>query len=157
MTLSGYDAAVAEAHGYQIVVHDDGTFESIPVTDAAKKEAEELAIAGGGLAARDTRSGNCGTSTLFITRAGSSGINIYTAYSVTLGYSIGHEWKVDGATSSGTWSEDFNGLAASTTWSATHFKAVGGNASGFGQVRAGSYAILNNGLTCSSALPYDAW
>jgi len=42
MTVGGYDAAVAEANGYQIITNEDGTQESVPVTAAAKARAAAL-------------------------------------------------------------------------------------------------------------------
>ena len=40
MVVAGYDAEVAEANGFKIVTHADGSQESVPVTAAAAAQRE---------------------------------------------------------------------------------------------------------------------
>lgn len=157
MYISGYDEARAEANGYTIVIDEDGNPHSIPVTEEAQAEAAAAAAAyEGTIRPFNTVFGDCGSSSLFISRSGSTTLVVSTGYAV-IAPSVGHTWNVDGAVTSGAWSEGFSGLAFSSSWSAVHNVSVGNNSSGFGLVRPGSEAYLANGLTCTSGGPSDSW
>jgi hypothetical protein len=158
MIVSGYDDATAAANGFKIVVAADGTPTSIPVTKNALKIAQAYSTPAqpGAFSQLGTLPGDCGFSSLFITKAGSSGLSVSTGYSVYT-TSVYQKWDVDGATNSGTWSEPFTGYNFSNTWTAVHVVPVISNTSGFGKVRAGSYARLINGLSCTSAGPSARW
>ncbi|KAA9105980.1 hypothetical protein [Microbacterium rhizomatis] len=44
MYVTGYDEAVARANGYEIITYDDGSWESVAVTEQAKAENAETGI-----------------------------------------------------------------------------------------------------------------
>lgn len=156
MYVTGYDEATAAAHGFRIEVDSDGTPRSIPVTAEARAIMDAAKISGSTMEPFNTVPGNCGTSSLFISKNGSTKINVMTAYSVYIA-SVQHTWNVDGYVTSGTWSEPFSGLNFSTTWAATHVVSVRDNYEGYGKVRAGSSALLINGFVCTSNQPTDDW
>ncbi len=153
MNIIGYDKAVAEANGFTIVTDQDGTQHSVPVTKQAKAQ---VAAANSVVKPLNTVYGDCGTSSLYIQVKWATVLMVSTGYSVVLA-SVSHIWNVDGAVSSGTWSNGFSGLNFSTTWSATHNVNVGNGAHGFGSVRPGSEATLINGVICASGGPSDSW
>ncbi|NII40269.1 hypothetical protein E9228_000905 [Curtobacterium flaccumfaciens] len=160
MTVVGYDAKVAEAHGYKIETDADGVQRSVPITEAAKKQAMKDAAATqvskpGGVSVKNIVRGNCGSSSLNIVRY-SNGVRIATSYSVKA-TSIQHTWNVDGSTLTKTFSNGFSGLNNKPTWSATHDVAISGNASAHATVRAGSSALLVNGEVCAAGAPTDAY
>lgn len=66
MTVAGYDEAVAEAHGFEIVTHADGSVESVPVTP----EAISVSQAAENVQARGEVHGNCGSSFVYADRSG---------------------------------------------------------------------------------------
>ncbi|OII15778.1 hypothetical protein BIU97_14000 [Curtobacterium sp. MCBA15_009] len=160
MTITGYDAKVAEAHGYKIVTDADGVQQSVPVTAAAKKQAAKdaasnLATRPGGVSTKNIVYGSCGSSSLNIVRY-VNGIRISTGYSVKAA-TVQHTWNVDGSTLSKAYSEGFSGLNNKSYWNATHDVAIAGNASAHGTVRAGSSALLVTGARCTSGSPTDAY
>lgn len=158
MHIIGYDKATAEANGYTIVVDQGGTQHSVPVTQKAKAQAADAeALKNVVKPLGDVISyGDCGTSALFISRIGYTGIAVKTGYSVYQA-SVYHTWNVDGVVTSGTWTSGFSGLNFSNTWSATHNVSVGNNSSGFGDVRYGSQAQLIDGSICLSGDPQMSW
>lgn len=153
MNIVGYDAGIAAANGFEIVTDENGVQTSVPVTDEAKAIVAEYE---GGPQARNTVWGDCGSASLFITRLGIYTIVIETAYSAYLP-SVSHVWDVDGAVTSGTYSEAFSGLNFSNTWYAAHNVGVNNNTSGFGVVRSGSRAYLIDGAICYAYGPSDSW
>jgi hypothetical protein len=160
MTVVGYDAKVAEAHGYKIETGVDGVKHSVPVTAAAKKQAARDAAAAqvsksGGVSVKNIVRGNCGSSSLNIVHY-TNGVRIATSYSVKA-TSIQHTWNVDGSTLTKAFSNGFSGLNNKPTWSATHDVAISGNASAHATVRAGSSALLVNGEVCTAGAPTDAY
>lgn len=156
MYIVGYDKAVAEAHGYTIVVDQTGAQRSVPVTKQAKTQAAAAAALKSSIQPNGIEYGDCGTSSLFVARKGTTKIAVSTGYSVHTA-SVQHTWNVDGVVTSGTWTSGFSGLNFSTTWSATHNVSVGDNSSGFAYVRSGSRAVLIDGSICYSGEPSDRW
>lgn len=157
LSVSGYDAQVAQDHGFKIVTDSAGVEHSVPVTASAKQIASQYPAPGSsGATTNNTKRGSCGTSSLFISRY-SQGVRINTAYSV-YAPSFKHTWNVDGSTSTvGAWSENFSGLNASTTWTATHDHKVGGASSALAAVRYGSTATLIDGTICATYGPTDSY
>jgi hypothetical protein len=69
MSVIGYDEAVAEANGFKIITYAGGSWESVAVTEDAKRLNVETGVmrpapaeTSDGTAARGTVYGNCGTS-----------------------------------------------------------------------------------------------
>lgn len=157
MSIVGYDAEVAQAHGFKITTDSLGRRSSVPVTAETKRIAAQYpSSVSGGATTNNTKFGNCGSSSLFISRI-SGGVRIKTANSV-YAPSFEHTWNVDGSTTTvGGWTEPFSGLNASTTWNATHDHKVGGASSATAGVRAGSTATLIDGTICGSYGPTDSY
>ncbi|WP_144761284.1 hypothetical protein [Curtobacterium sp. 9128] len=163
--ITGYDASVAEAHGFKIVHNADGTESSIPVTAAANEamaqltaaEANRLSTSAKHSAVTPLAQGNCGTDHLDVYARPSAGaIVINTAYSVNT-TSIGQVWHVVGNTANVAFNESFNGANFSTTWTATHVVPISGYGHGQAEIQAGSHAILINGGTCTAIVEGDSW
>lgn len=150
MGVTGFDAAVAEANGFEIVTDSSGTQTSVPVTDAAKAIVAAAAQAGH----RDlgTVDGDCGRSWLNTSRAGSNKVVINTGYRVWLP-SVGQQWNVDLFSSHGGYSVPFSGAAFSPTWDAYETEDVGNSHGTHSNVRDGSFAELVDGELCYSGSP----
>jgi hypothetical protein len=151
MVVTGFDREVAEENGFEI--RDIGGVQTaVPVTTAARSSE--------GAAARAMAAGfACGSADLIIARGVGGKIRIATAYAV-YAVSVYHRWNVVGAGDTGTFTERFSGLNASTTWNATHdYQFPYGTLHGWGEVRSDSYVTLWNGALCtfSGATPYDTW
>lgn len=154
MEVSGFDAEIAEAHGYRIIVNQQGHEESVPVTTEAKRE-DALA------SARSSSTGNCGTAYL-TTRpvASRGGINISTSYRLSGGRkSYGHLWKVSGQSRLGMpFTESFSGANNfDSTWNATHFRGLYGFSHGQNSINLTSHAKLTNGSICSVKALINTW
>jgi hypothetical protein len=92
--IVGYDAAVAEANGFTIVTHPDGSQESVPVTPEAIALASEW---GDDVAARGpkvTVPGNCGSSWIKIDSGAFDVKRIETGYDVKAPVANRVKWAV---------------------------------------------------------------
>ena len=72
MTFGGYDAGVAAAHGYRIITASSGVQFSVPVMNAAKKEAQSAG----------TAAGDCGTSFVNAAKLSNDTLAVNTGYQV---------------------------------------------------------------------------
>ncbi len=169
MYIGGYDEDVAKANGFEIVTDSSGAQSSVAITEKAKKIVREMKEKQAKLKANRESDGeidlmnivygNCGSSSLNISRRGSNNIAIGTSYSVTFP-AVSHVWSVIGNTSSQGFLENFDGLVfggASTASSSTHEIFVNNNISAAAQVTSGSYAQLVTGGKCFSGLPSDSY
>ncbi|PZF66464.1 hypothetical protein DEI81_02385 [Curtobacterium sp. MCBD17_013] len=155
MTFGGYDVAVAEEDGYQIVTGPGGVQKSVPVTPAAKQEAAAAAAtAPSGVHTDDEVNGNCGLSYL----DGSKGANN------TITYDTG--WLVRDAVKKWHWYVEADGFLTGShhSWSGTAHDAEWGvsnqklTAIGPGTifvpgVSAEAETVLVDGSTCYSGGP----
>lgn len=150
MVVRGFDREVAADHGF-VIREENGTLVSArSSTDSA---------AGADATSSMALNSFCGTASLVIARNTGSKIRITTGYGV-YATSVYHRWNVAGASSTGTFTEPFSGLNASTTWTATHYyQFTYGAAHGFGEVATNSYVQLWNGAQCYiyDPPPYDTW
>jgi hypothetical protein len=159
MFIAGYNEEVANANGFEIVIDEDGNTHSIPVTDEAKKLAAEFEqVPDPGFSTFGTVLGDCGTSSLFVSKSGSTKVYVTTSYSV-YAPTWEHHWYVDGAAASGGFTINFSGgnYASSNKWNAWRDVSVNNNVSAFAQVRAGSFAQLITGAICYSGAPSDRY
>ncbi|WP_144757151.1 hypothetical protein [Curtobacterium pusillum] len=159
MVSKGYDAKVAEAHGFKIVTAADGTQSSVPVTDDAK--ALVAASKPTGVHVLNTVSGDCGSSTVTAYYTSPAKVTVFTSYKVRL-TSVSQNWHVNAvpaATGKIAHVFNFSGLNSSPSWTGQPqtatiaYSGSGGDA----QVTLGSYAILVDGDVCYSGGPFDTW
>jgi hypothetical protein len=150
MTVVGYDEKVAEANGYQIVTHDDGSQESVPVTAAAK--TEQAAADAARAQARGEVDGDCGSSWINALKKENDTVAFSTGY-VVFGAVVDSQWQVIAngfisgnsvtlypGSNSGTWSTE--GALPSV---------IGPGIASVGI--ASSFAILAGGQVCYSGGP----
>jgi hypothetical protein len=98
MTVVSYDAAVAEANGYQIVTNPDGTQSSIPVTDEAKAQqaaadAAKAEYESGGVSARGVVDGDCGSSWISASKIANDTVAYQTGY-IVWGAVVDSQWTI---------------------------------------------------------------
>lgn len=156
MSITGYDRAVASAHGYRIVEDDSGHESSEPVTVEAKAEVDATRKEG-----RTTVTGSCGKASLTTKPIASQGrIAISTSYSLSGGRrSFGHLWKVDGTSRLGQpFTESFSGANnLDSTWSATHSISLYGFSHGTNSLHLTNHAKLTNGGICTAKIVLNSW
>jgi hypothetical protein len=162
MTVGGYDAAVAEANGYKIVTHADGSQESVPVTPAAKaREAAKPSLserlqsskAAGEVTPYDEVVGNCGLSYL----DGSKGANDTISYDT--GFVVRDavkkfRWVVNANGFLTSDSKSYSGKAGDAEWGTSgSVRAVGPGTAFVAGVSAAAAATLIDGSICYSGGP----
>lgn len=160
MSAVAYDEAVAEANGFTIVTHEDGSWESVAVTKEAKAaEAKAGGPIGAGAPGDGSAQrspvyayGNCGNSWIQFIRAGNyvslkTGYNVAYNVSNRIGWSV-QVWSYDGNPWFG-WADGPSG-ASWTSTSVGFFNSVGGFGTASGSV------LMSNGVICSSGGPTSA-
>lgn len=149
MNVTGYDEAVANAHGYEIVTHADGSQESVPVTPEAI--AEQAAI-DDMVTTFDEAYGNCGRSWVYSTKIANDTVAIQTGFSVG-GPTVSRNWRVHANTFFTSNTLVFpNGPTASGYWSAEG-ALPGLVGPGVAGVPTTATAVKTNGSVCTSAGP----
>lgn len=143
MRITGFDAAVAKAHGYVIRTDSHGRAYSVKAGTASAATPDNRVY------------GNCGSSYIFETAVGNHAVDIQTGFDVSTPAVI-YYWKYWMADGGGATSHDFGGgLLRRTHW---------GDDSRWGALTPGpadswvdssSDAILQNGDVCSTAGPSD--
>lgn len=153
MSSTGFDKNVATANGFEIRTNADGQEYSAPVSPAAVLAVERAAKSTGSTI-QNTVNGNCGTSTLLMSRVGgTTSVRIGTSYRVKLP-SASHKWSVNVINKLGVSSVNFDGVAGGTTWSAVRESVnVRTNQGTTAQVTPGSFAVLISGEICYSGSP----
>ncbi|MEV8241968.1 hypothetical protein AB0O90_17115 [Microbacterium testaceum] len=155
MTVTGYDADVAAANGFEIVVHDDGSWESVPVTPEAQAAAEQsdaAALSGPNVSARGTVYGNCGSAMIDTDRNGNL-VTVVSGYDVVAPVANRINWSVVFVT--------WNGVQT-LSWpngpSPAHWRAYGGIINGAaGFANAYGDVVLITGAVCGSGGPGDSF
>jgi hypothetical protein len=141
MTITGFNAAVAKAHGYSIR------------TDAQGRQYSVKAGAADAVSPNNVIDGNCGSSYIYEYAVGNHAVDIQTGFNITTP-AVAYWWKYwmrdGGGTSSHTHG---GGLALRTSWSDD--ERWGALTPGFATswVDTGSDAILDNGGVCTSGGP----
>jgi hypothetical protein len=110
MYVSGFDAAVAKAHGYQIVTYANGDQQSIPIDPQSKLPKSQIlhpqSPKSTGLPSRQARPaapantdynevwGNCGRSWIRVTQTGTNQVAIVSGFSNTPATAFFWSWDV---------------------------------------------------------------
>lgn len=157
MNIVGYDAEVAEAHGYRIETDANGVQYSVPVTpEAIAEAARDEAAASELMQARGTVQGNCGQSSLTGRKGPNDTVHFSTSF-VVVGSVAEYDWAIDaqGFVTSNSWATAGVGPlpGGSKAWTGAIPGVIGfGNA----QVPANSAraaVIKSNGGVCWSGGP----
>ena len=156
MTVSGYNAEVAEANGYKIVTNADGTQESVPVTDAAiaqRRQADQLRAA----APQETASPAvvCGDSWASGTKVANDTVAFNTGF-IVYGAAYEHTWTVyaDGFITANSWSTSGAGPASGNeSWEGAIPGVVGPGIGGVPFGSASASVVLVDGTVCYSDGP----
>lgn len=93
MSIAGYDAAIAEANGFEIVTDESGVTRSVPVTDKAKALVSDAAEDAPEFTTFDTVVGDCGQAWLNGSKGANDRVSFTTGYSVRLPVQL-HQWRV---------------------------------------------------------------
>ncbi|WP_256728800.1 hypothetical protein [Microbacterium oleivorans] len=159
MVVGGYDAAVAEANGFKIVTHEDGTQESVPVTEAAAAQLQQAdqrrAEAQLESAAADPVPGNCGSSWASGSKRANDTVAFSTGFIVFLA-AYEHDWRVyaNGFISGNYWSTGGAGPSTgSKSWTGAIPGVVGPGIGGVPAYSASASVILVDGTVCYSVGP----
>ncbi|CAM5538805.1 hypothetical protein [Leifsonia shinshuensis] len=152
MHVGGFDAAIAQKDGFQLVTGADGITRSVPVTAAAKAatggKSAEVASPDG------TVSGDCGISSLAISKSTTEDIREVTSYRVDL-VALSQHWIVDAISPEGSYEHNFSGLNDSTTWTGidNDVYVYSSEHGVIAHVESGSFAELFDGEICYSGGP----
>lgn len=161
MTVGGYNAQVAAAHGYKIVTHSDGTQESVPVTAAAvaeRKQADQARIAAQAKSQSTVTPavvGNCGSSWLQGTKIANDTVTFQTGFIVYLA-AYEHTWTVNavGFITANHWTTTGAGPAnGSDSWQGAIYNVVGPGYAGVPAWSASASVVLRDGTVCYSLGP----
>jgi hypothetical protein len=146
MKIAGFDAAVAQAHGY--VIRTDARGRQYSVQAGAAAAASPAAVT-----PDNAIGGNCGSSHLYEYAVGNHAVDIQTGFNVNTP-AVAYWWKYWMRDPGGTSSHTFGGgLARRTSWAddSRWGALTPGPASAW--VDTGSDALLENGDVCTSAGP----
>lgn len=159
MTVAGYDEKVAEANGFKIVTHDDGTQESVPITDAAIAQRQldnQLRAAAPQDTARAAPPGAvCGDSWVSGAKIAGDTVAFSTGFLV-YGAAYEHTWTVyaTGFVTGNSWSTAGAGPASGTkSWTGAIPGVVGPGVGGVPFGAASASVILVDGTVCYSVGP----
>jgi hypothetical protein len=141
MTITGFNAAVAKAHGYTIRTNAQGQQYSV-AAGAANAVTPDNVV-----------DGNCGTSYIYEYAVGNAAVDIQTGFSITTP-AVAYYWKYwmrdGGGTSSHTHG---GGLALRKTWDTDDRWGALTRGHATSWVDTGSDALLANGGVCTSGGP----
>lgn len=170
MKIAGFDAAVAKAHGYEIVKLPDGSQASVPAAEAAAAKAGTFIPTSGVLVkpseggvsanAYGSRVGECGTSWVQISPRGGGSAGLTTGMSLVL--DSGGPWDIhwnvnvsdrNGSSNQGYGEDDgyFSGTGLSWSGKGRTLHLARGSATV--KVTAGSFTITEAGWICYSYAP----
>jgi hypothetical protein len=164
MHVTGFDAAVAQAHGYKIVTYANGDRQAVPVNPRSGLPKGTLLVkasATGGTirpenGGADTAYGNCGESWITALQTGAHQIKLTSGFEVDLP-AVKFDWDIDLTDINGTSEQGDSGyLAEDEEWEGTWSKLDQYDFS-VDVVRAGAYAILTDGEICYSGEPAIDW
>jgi hypothetical protein len=153
MSVVGYDEAVANANGFEIVTHPDGQWESVAVTPEAQAIRAEY---GGSVASRRvTVPGTCGTSWIELL-PNISYVRVNTGYSVAAPVANRISWVVQAASIGGLPTVSWPSGPSPATWQGIGSFSTGG-IGGWAWVTSSSSVLLIDGRICSSGGPAQAY
>lgn len=159
MTIVGYDAEVAQAHGYRIETDANGVQYSVPVTpEAIAEQARDEAAAGSTVQPFGTVNGNCGSSSLTGYKGSNDTVIFSTSFFISTGTIAEYDWAVDanGFFSSNYWRTWGNGPLAgnSAAWTGAITGVVGPGKASVPNGSARASVIKTNGAVCYSGGPW---
>jgi hypothetical protein len=160
MSLEGFNAAVAKAHGYKIVTYADGDQQSVPVNSKSGLPKSPLLVRErDGVISPDNSGtekiyGNCGYSFITSTQTSTNHIEIQSGFGVAPA-AIYYQWFISLNDANGSSTQSAGGyLAGDLTWTGTWKNLYQYEYSIDEVLSDDSYATLDNGEVCSSAGPY---
>jgi hypothetical protein len=156
MYVSGFNAAVAKAHGYKIVTYANGDQQSVPINPNSRLPKSPILHRSHGIVA-DTNTdynqvgGNCGISWIRVSQTGTNKVAVVSGYKNLAGPAYFWSWNVSLSDKNGTSHQTYEGAtsgeAASRIWS--NLNQYGFT---FDYVYAGG-AVLDDGTICLSGAP----
>ncbi|MBW8481891.1 hypothetical protein [Actinomadura parmotrematis] len=152
----GFDRAVANAHGYEIVLLD-GEQAAVKVSDGPIRQ-DGVKTAGSALRASGApvKYGDCGVSFLYYASMGDRKADVYTGFDVTkMAPAVGFTWEVSVTDSIGvgsrTWREPLAGYSWDTHWETEH------GTTGYSEARVtGGKVVLADGEVCTQFGPWQS-
>ncbi|MEV4007511.1 hypothetical protein [Actinomadura sp. NPDC049753] len=150
-----FDKAVANAHGYKIVLLD-GEQAAVKVSnrpvrqDGIKRAGSDLRVSG-----EPIKRGDCGVSFLYYAAEGDRKAYVYTGFDVTkMAPAVGFTWEVSVTDNIGvgsrTWREPLAGYSWDTTWETEH------GTTGYSEARVtGGKVVLADGEICTQYGPWQ--
>lgn len=161
MSVLGYDESVAAANGFRIVTHGDGSWESVAVTETAKRLNVKTGImrpattAPDGAAAKGTVYGNCGSSWVNAYDSGRH-VPLGTGYTVKAPVANRVAWSIYITSwAYGGSSVSWESAPSPATWAGYGGALYPGPSDGYAMA-AGS-VVLITGAVCASGNPTDAF
>ncbi|SEC43327.1 hypothetical protein SAMN04489729_1562 [Amycolatopsis lurida] len=142
MHIGRFDAAVAEAHGYEIRTRSDGTQYS--VRKGAPADALPMNVV----------EGNCGRSWVWEDGIGNASVRLNTGFHVRNAVAA-RSWRVQLDDNGGTSTQPFSGGASGAYWDETRIVPGLTRGPGYAVVRSdgSNFAILTDGAVCFSGGP----
>lgn len=162
MVVAGYDAKVAEANGFKIVTHADGSQESVPVTAAAAaqhKRADQLRAADQKSVGTSAALTVCGDSWLSGAKVDNNVVVFQTGF-IVYGAAYEHTWTVyaTGAITGNSWSTSGPGPASGNrSWEGGIGNVIGPGIAGVPWGSWSASVILVDGTVCWSDGPNFAF
>ena len=149
MILTGYDVAVANAHGYQIVTVN-GQEKSVKVSNHAIHQADATLVKA---ALTPVVTGNCGTSFLYYAAHGGKKATLYTGFDILRLPTVHFTWEVKVTDKVGTglltWTGPHTPVFSWDITATTTHTTVGYSVA---QVSTG-IAVLEDGSVCNTGYP----
>ena len=158
MVVGGYDAQVAEANGFKIVTHADGSQESLPVTATAVaqlKQADQLRAAARQSAGSSGALSYCGESWVSGSKIANDTVIFHTGFIVHLA-AHSHQWTVyaTGFITGNSWSTSGMGPSSGNrSWDGAMGGVVGPGVAGVPWGSNSASVVLVNGSVCWSNGP----
>lgn len=158
MYISGFDAAVARAHGYKIVTYANGDQQSVPVNPRSGLPKGPLLVrSAGGLrpdnSGYDEVTGDCGTSWIYGNEVSTSHISLESGFDLT-DPAVAYSWVISLSDANGSSRQTASGtLLERKSWEGT-WNDLYQYEYTIDQVLTSSTVILYDGSTCYSGGPY---
>lgn len=160
LSVTGFDANVAKAHGYQVAEKGVGSY--VVTKNGKSHTITTTAAARGGAIARpfdiqqnwNTAYGNCGESWIGYYATGNRTADVYSGYQIyyTMAQPVGYDWDISVADGAGVGSKEFYDGTSSYGWSIDPYWTTHHSVSGYSyDTITYGYVSLDDGSLCSSA------
>ena len=149
MYITGFNAAVAKAHGYEILKNSQGEEYSVKI--GSKISSGDPVI-----------TGNCGDSYIYYAAIGYRSASPHYGASTTTGYDVTNDvdygyWSAIYSDSAGTGTvSNYSATNGTPYWSSSYDTWHSVTGYSLGTVSEASYVILVNGAICYSAGPWES-